>query len=101
MFDSVNLSNGFNSRCPYKSDRIFKTMNIFSDPRFKTSEFDMIIMVRQVKLVQASWTIQPGQSLTSRPEQNFAYMEVTKYVEPKGWQIIDHNESEGIEPRNE
>jgi len=23
-------------------------------------------------------------------------MEVTKYVEPKGWQIIDHNESEGV-----
>jgi hypothetical protein len=23
-------------------------------------------------------------------------MEVTKYVGPKGWQIIDHNESEGV-----
>jgi len=56
--------------------------------------------VRQAKLVQASWLIQPGQSLTSRPEQNFAHMEVTKYVEPKGRQIIDHNASEGVEPRN-
>jgi len=56
--------------------------------------------VRQAKLAQTSWTIQPGQSLTSRPEQNFAHMEVTKYAEPKERQIVDHNESEGIEPRN-
>ena len=27
-------------------------------------------------------------------------MEVTKYVKPKKRQIVDHNASEGIEPRN-
>jgi len=47
-----------------------------------------------------NWTIQSGQSLTSRPEQNFAHMEVTKYVKPKGWRIIGHNESEGMQLRN-
>ena len=39
----------------------------------------------------ASWPIQPGQSLTSRPERNFAHNEVTSYVEPKGRRIIGHN----------
>ncbi len=47
-----------------------------------------------------NWTIQSGQSLTSRPERNFAHMEVTKYVKPKGWRIIGHNESEGMQLRN-
>ncbi len=47
------------------------------------------------------WAIQFGQNLTSRPEQNFAHMEVTKYVKPKGWRIVGHNESEGMQLRNQ
>ncbi len=62
---------------------------------------DHRIEVRQAKLVQTSWTIQPGQRLTTGPEQNFARKEVTNYVKPKGWRIIGHNASEGIEPRND
>jgi len=34
-------------------------------------------------LMWASWIIQPGQSLTSRPEQNFACRAVANCVEPK------------------
>ena len=56
--------------------------------------------MRQVKLMQISWTIQPGQRLTTGPEQNFARKEVTNYVKPEGWRFIGHNASEGIEPRN-
>ena len=52
------------------------------------------------KLMWTNWTIQSGQSLTSRPEQNFAHMEVTKYVKPKGRRIIGHNESEGMKLRD-
>jgi hypothetical protein len=48
----------------------------------------------------ASWLIQPGQSLTSRPEQNFAYRAVTNCVEPKERRIVGHNESEGLKLRN-
>jgi hypothetical protein len=48
----------------------------------------------------ASWLIQPGQSLTNRPEQNFACRAVTNCVEPKGWRIVGHNESEGMKLRN-
>ena len=48
----------------------------------------------------ASWLIQPGQSLTSRPEQNFACRAVTNCVEPKRWRIVGHNESEGMQLRN-
>ena len=47
-----------------------------------------------------SWIIQSGQSLTSGSEQNSAHMEVTKYVEPEGWRIVGHNESEGMKLRN-
>ena len=54
----------------------------------------------QGKLMQISWTIQPGQRLTTGPEQNFARKEVTNYAKPKGWRMIGHNASEGIEPRN-
>ena len=50
--------------------------------------------------MQISWTIQPGQRLTTGPEQNFARKEATNYVKPKGWRMIGHNASEGIEPRN-
>ncbi len=39
--------------------------------------------------------------VTTRPEQNFVRKEVTNYVKPKGWRIIGHNASEGIEPRND
>jgi len=49
----------------------------------------------------ASWLIQPGQSLTNRPEQNFACGEVTNCVEPKGRRIVGHNESEGLKLRNQ
>ena len=56
--------------------------------------------MRQGKLMQISWTIQPGQRLTTGPEQNFACREVTNCVKPKGWRVIGHNASEGIEPRN-
>ena len=56
--------------------------------------------MRQAKLMQISWTIQPGQRLTTGPEQNFARKEVTNYVKPEGWRVIGHNASEGIEPRN-
>ena len=56
--------------------------------------------VCQDKLVQTSWTIQPGQRLTTRPEQNSEHKEVTNCAEPEQWQAIDHNASEGIEPRN-
>jgi len=52
------------------------------------------------KLMWTSWLIQPGQSLTSRPEQNFACREVTNCVEPKRWRIVGHNESEGMQLRN-
>ena len=52
--------------------------------------YDLLTIVCQAKLVQTSWTIQPGQSLTSRPEQDFVHREVTNYIEPKVWQIIDH-----------
>ncbi len=52
------------------------------------------------KLMWASWLIQPGQSLTSRPEQNFACRAVTNCVEPKGRRIVGHNESEGLKLRN-
>ena len=48
----------------------------------------------------ASWIIQPGQSLTNRPEQNFAYRAVTNCVEPKERRIVGHNESEGLKLRN-
>jgi len=48
--------------------------------------------VRQVKLMQISWTIQPGQRLTTRPEQNFVRKEVTNYVRPKGWRIISQTQ---------
>jgi len=50
------------------------------------------------KLMWASWLIQPGQSLTSRPEQNFACREVANYAKPKRRRIVGHNESEGMEP---
>ena len=54
----------------------------------------------QGKLMWISWTSQPGQRLTTGPEQNFACREVTNCVRPKGWRIVGHNASEGIEPRN-
>ena len=54
----------------------------------------------QAKLMQISWTIQPGQRLTTRPELNFAREEVTSHVKPKGGRMIGRNASEGIEPRN-
>ena len=41
--------------------------------------------MRQGKLMQISWTIQPGQWVTTGPEQNFACREVTNCVKPKGW----------------
>ena len=47
-----------------------------------------------------NWTIQSGQSLTSRPERTFARMKATTYAEPKGRRIIGHNESEGMKLRN-
>ena len=50
--------------------------------------------------MQISWAIQPGQRLTTGPEQNFACEEATNHVKPKGWRMIGHNASEGIEPRN-
>jgi len=53
------------------------------------------------KLMWASWLIQPGQSLTSRPERNFAHRAVTNCVKPKGWRIVGHNESEGMKLRNQ
>ena len=56
--------------------------------------------MRQGKLMQISWTIQPGQRLTTGPEQNFACREVTNCVKPEGWRVIGHNASEGIQPRN-
>jgi hypothetical protein len=56
--------------------------------------------VRQDKPMQISRTIRPGQRLTTRPEQNFAHREVTNCVKPKGWRMVGHNASEGIEPRN-
>ena len=59
-----------------------------------------LLDVRQVKLMQISWTIQPGQRLTTGPEQNFACREVTNCVKPEGWRVIGHNASEGIQPRN-
>jgi len=52
------------------------------------------------KLMWTNWTIQYGQSLTSRPEQNFACRAATNCVEPKGWRIVGHNESEGMPLRN-
>jgi len=51
-----------------------------------------MVVVAPRKPMWTNWTIQPGQSLTSRPEQNFAHMEVTKYVKPKGWRIIGHRD---------
>ena len=48
----------------------------------------------------ASWLIQPGQRLTTGPEQNFARRAVTNCVEPKEWRIVGHNESEGMKLRN-
>ena len=56
--------------------------------------------MRQAKLVQISWTIQPGQRLTTRPEQNSVCKEITNYAVPEEWRFIGHNASEGIEPRN-
>src|ERR1035441_7169366 len=50
--------------------------------------------------MQISWTIQPGQRLTTKPELNFAREEVTNHVRPKGGRMIGRNASEGIEPRN-
>jgi len=52
------------------------------------------------KLMWASWLIQPGQRLTTRPERNFAHSEATSCVKPKGWRIVSHNESEGMKLRN-
>ena len=52
-------------------------------------------------LMWTNWSIQSGQSLTSRPERNFAHSEVTSCVEPKGWRIVGHNESEGMQLRNQ
>ena len=54
----------------------------------------------QGKLMQISRTIRPGQRLATGPEQNFARKEVTNYAKPKGWRMVGHNASEGIEPRN-
>ena len=54
----------------------------------------------QVKLTWISWTIQPGQRLTTGPEQNFVRKEVTNYVKPEGWRVVGRNASEGIQPRN-
>ena len=56
--------------------------------------------VCQVKLVQISWTIEPGQRLTTGPERNSEHKEVTNYAEPEERLAIDHNASEGVEPRN-
>jgi hypothetical protein len=53
------------------------------------------------KLMWASWLIQPGQRLTTGPEQNFARRAVTNCVEPKGWRIAGHNGSEGLKLRNQ
>jgi hypothetical protein len=47
-----------------------------------------------------SWTIQPGQRLTTRSERNFAREEITNHVRPKERRMIGRNASEGIEPRN-
>jgi hypothetical protein len=47
-----------------------------------------------------NWSIQSGQSLTSGSERNFARCEVTSCVKPKGWRIVSHNESEGMQLRN-
>ncbi len=52
------------------------------------------------RFVRSSSAVQPGQSLTNRPEQNFACRAVTNCVEPKGWRIVGHNESEGMKLRN-
>ena len=52
------------------------------------------------KLMWISWLIQPGQSLTSRPEQNSVRRAVTNCVKPEGWRIVGHNESEGMQLRN-
>jgi len=43
---------------------------------------DSLSDVRQAKLVQTSWAIQPGRSLTWRPEQDFEHRKVTNYVGP-------------------
>jgi hypothetical protein len=56
--------------------------------------------VRQAKLVQTSWIIQPGQRLTTRPERNSEHKEATNCAEPEERQVVDHNASEGMEPRN-
>ena len=55
----------------------------------------------QGKMMRISWTIQPGQRLTTGPEQNFVRKEVTNYVKPEGWRVVGRNESEGIQPRND
>ena len=57
--------------------------------------------MRQGKLMQISWTIQPGQRLTTGPELNFVRKEVTNYVKPEGWRVVGRNASEGIQPRND
>jgi hypothetical protein len=49
--------------------------------------------------VRTSWTIQPGQRLTTRPERNFEHKEVTNCAEPEQRQMIGRNASEGMEPR--
>jgi hypothetical protein len=60
----------------------------------------LLVVIAPRKLMWASWLIQPGQSLTSRPEQNFACRAVTNCVKPKEWRIVGHNESEGMKLRN-
>ncbi len=52
------------------------------------------------KLVLVSWTIQPGQRLTTGPEQNPTYGEATNRAKLGGWRTVGHNASEGIQPRN-
>jgi hypothetical protein len=52
--------------------------------------------VRRGKLLWISWTIQPGQRLTTRPERNLMYIEVTRYAELKERRMISRNASEGF-----
>ncbi len=81
----------------FGSSRILILLRVGQQPQQKSYFAGDHVVCTPRKLIWASWTIQPGQKLTTRPELNFACREVMNYAEPKKRRIVGHNESEGIQ----
>jgi hypothetical protein len=72
---------------------MFNTITTFSADIFNSLGFDTLFMVRQAKLVQASWTIQSGQRLTTLLINSFEIWIYRYYaVTPAlgGWEFHPH-----------